>query len=134
MSAHKVGRNSPCPCGSGKKYKRCCIEKDERERREQAAAEARWNTDVWFPTSDDLQLPDVPDALRPEARRVLRSALPRMFERGIGIRSQRCWLIAQSLTATANGDLGYVEGVWTRSPENQLYMPKEDKEDLAAHA
>ena len=20
----KVGRNDPCPCGSGKKYKRCC--------------------------------------------------------------------------------------------------------------
>jgi SWIM/SEC-C metal-binding protein len=20
----KVGRNEPCPCGSGKKYKRCC--------------------------------------------------------------------------------------------------------------
>jgi len=20
----QVGRNSPCPCGSGKKYKRCC--------------------------------------------------------------------------------------------------------------
>ena len=23
-SAEKVGRNDPCPCGSGKKYKRCC--------------------------------------------------------------------------------------------------------------
>jgi hypothetical protein len=23
-SARKVGRNDPCPCGSGKKYKRCC--------------------------------------------------------------------------------------------------------------
>jgi len=23
-SAVKVGRNEPCPCGSGKKYKRCC--------------------------------------------------------------------------------------------------------------
>ena len=23
-SAPKVGRNSPCPCGSGKKYKQCC--------------------------------------------------------------------------------------------------------------
>jgi uncharacterized protein len=23
-SAPKVGRNEPCPCGSGKKYKRCC--------------------------------------------------------------------------------------------------------------
>lgn len=25
----KVGRNDPCPCGSGKKYKRCCLNKDE---------------------------------------------------------------------------------------------------------
>ncbi len=24
-SAARVGRNEPCPCGSGKKYKRCCI-------------------------------------------------------------------------------------------------------------
>ena len=23
-----VGRNEPCPCGSGKKYKRCCLQKD----------------------------------------------------------------------------------------------------------
>jgi hypothetical protein len=25
----KVGRNAPCPCGSGKKYKKCCLGKDE---------------------------------------------------------------------------------------------------------
>ena len=25
----KTGRNDPCHCGSGKKYKRCCLEKDE---------------------------------------------------------------------------------------------------------
>src|SRR5690242_7858088 len=25
----KAGRNSPCPCGSGRKYKRCCLEKAE---------------------------------------------------------------------------------------------------------
>jgi hypothetical protein len=24
-----VGRNDPCPCGSGKKYKKCCLAKDE---------------------------------------------------------------------------------------------------------
>lgn len=23
----KIGRNDPCPCGSGKKYKKCCINK-----------------------------------------------------------------------------------------------------------
>ena len=22
--APKIGRNDPCPCGSGKKYKKCC--------------------------------------------------------------------------------------------------------------
>ncbi|CAE6502527.1 conserved hypothetical protein [Nitrosomonas nitrosa] len=25
----KAGRNDPCPCGSGKKYKKCCMGKDE---------------------------------------------------------------------------------------------------------
>jgi hypothetical protein len=24
IRAEKVGRNDPCPCGSGKKYKKCC--------------------------------------------------------------------------------------------------------------
>jgi len=24
MSVTKIGRNDPCPCGSGKKYKKCC--------------------------------------------------------------------------------------------------------------
>ena len=27
-AANKVGPNDPCPCGSGKKYKKCCREKD----------------------------------------------------------------------------------------------------------
>lgn len=25
----RVGRNEPCPCGSGKKFKKCCIAKSE---------------------------------------------------------------------------------------------------------
>ena len=28
--AVEVGRNAPCPCGSGKKYKRCCAGKTQR--------------------------------------------------------------------------------------------------------
>lgn len=27
----KIGRNEPCPCGSGKKYKKCCLSKVEAE-------------------------------------------------------------------------------------------------------
>ena len=25
----KVGRNDPCPCGSGKKFKKCCMAKQQ---------------------------------------------------------------------------------------------------------
>ena len=27
----KIGRNDACPCGSGLKYKRCCLQKDKAE-------------------------------------------------------------------------------------------------------
>jgi tetratricopeptide (TPR) repeat protein len=34
----KIGRNDRCPCGSGKKYKHCCIAQDEAAAREKLAA------------------------------------------------------------------------------------------------
>ena len=44
VPAHaRPGRNEPCHCGSGQKYKHCCLEKDERSAaaaRAKAAAEA----------------------------------------------------------------------------------------------
>lgn len=36
----KVGRNEPCPCGSGKKYKKCCESKDLEAAAERARANA----------------------------------------------------------------------------------------------
>jgi preprotein translocase subunit SecA len=27
--AQKTGPNDPCPCGSGKKYKKCCMQKEK---------------------------------------------------------------------------------------------------------
>ena len=41
--ARTLGRNEPCHCGSGRKYKQCCLDKDEaaaREVRAKALAEA----------------------------------------------------------------------------------------------
>ena len=29
MMMVKTGRNAPCPCGSGKKYKKCCLSRKE---------------------------------------------------------------------------------------------------------
>ncbi|MFQ6015151.1 MAG: YecA family protein [Anaerolineae bacterium] len=59
----KVGRNDPCPCGSGKKYKHCCLKKEKEvhshsvrmERADQTlfnkmtdfANNRRFTTDLW---------------------------------------------------------------------------------------
>ena len=48
----KVGRNAPCPCGSGRKYKRCCLPKHEAAERAQS------------------RRPRLPDGLDPDVRLV----------------------------------------------------------------
>jgi hypothetical protein len=40
MKRRPVGRNDPCPCGSGKKHKKCCLGKDEQVTPGRGAAEA----------------------------------------------------------------------------------------------
>lgn len=41
MSDRKLGRNDPCPCGSGKKYKACHLRSDEAQARALADADPR---------------------------------------------------------------------------------------------
>ena len=41
----KIGRNAPCPCGSGKKYKKCCLPLHETSRSQQ-------NEDMLYSTDD----------------------------------------------------------------------------------
>jgi hypothetical protein len=40
-----LGRNEPCHCGSGKKYKKCCLSKDEESRQEKKEEEPGSGTD-----------------------------------------------------------------------------------------
>ncbi len=39
-TGHHLGRNDPCHCGSGRKYKQCCLDKDEAAARTEQPAEA----------------------------------------------------------------------------------------------
>ena len=39
-----LGRNDPCWCGSGKKYKKCHMESDEKKRSKQRAATCKTPT------------------------------------------------------------------------------------------
>lgn len=62
-STTSVGRNDPCPCGSGRKYKQCCLAKDETKAREartkaaekeaKAAAKAAKKADKEAGSGDD---------------------------------------------------------------------------------
>jgi hypothetical protein len=54
--ANAPGRNAPCPCGSGRKYKNCCLPADEaRERAARASAPAAGAVSVW---DDPAELDD----------------------------------------------------------------------------
>lgn len=49
----KIGRNDPCPCGSGKKYKSCCMNKvPASEKIKQHKLKAKW-----------LNQPEVPNLM-----------------------------------------------------------------------
>jgi SEC-C motif len=62
----KVGRNDPCPCGSGKKYKKCCLEKDERiAMAPLPIAEATKSEEE--PTGEDWEEAEGPEEVEPVA-------------------------------------------------------------------
>ena len=44
----KVGRNDPCPCGSGKKYKKCCAMFDDTKSAQLNSDECRLFYETWF--------------------------------------------------------------------------------------
>jgi hypothetical protein len=63
-AAPRVGRNEPCPCGSGKKYKRCCEASDQQRLRD--------SSDVAGVTRAELRL-HLEEHLDPERARSLRA-------------------------------------------------------------
>ena len=72
----KPGRNDPCSCGSGNKYKKCCLPKDEAaelsglaeaqaQREEQAAEQRRSNREQvkhWLQAETEDEYDDIDDA------------------------------------------------------------------------
>lgn len=56
----QVGRNDPCPCGSGKKYKKCCMAKHQAEERVRQQKATHKLTDRWFPGREFVQVVGYP--------------------------------------------------------------------------
>jgi len=68
-------RNAPCPCGSGRKFKHCCL---GREAREAAAWQRRSNEDVEF-MAKALEIS--PEALRARFKEAQDRGKARRFKR-----------------------------------------------------
>jgi len=52
-----LGRNDPCHCGSGRKYKKCCLDKDEAAAQARAAAEAQADAPADQPADQPAETP-----------------------------------------------------------------------------
>ena len=113
----KPGRNDPCTCGSGKKYKKCCLERHEAERALARKASALDGDDDWGGDEDECAR-ETPFNLSEVLgvrydRGVFETA--REFDSGKGLQATE-WLapdipreILESLTAEALVEL---EGSW----------------------
>jgi len=75
----KAGRNDPCPCGRGKKYKHCCLERDR-------AAELA---------------PAIAQRVALQAHKATQAAQQQDFQAEL-LQSQATWQEAQALDAASN--------------------------------
>lgn len=142
----KVGRNDPCPCGSGKKLKKCCNDAARATKTKKASRGSLGDRTTfrgwWYPRAADLQLPDVPQELRDQFRRELEPTLRKFnemsFDLKTGVKGGFCWQTSQHLALISNNEesgVGYVEGIWERA-SNHPWFQKSDIEvsSSSAHA
>ena len=61
----KIGRNDPCHCGSGRKYKKCCLAKEEEERRAAPLAAQEPDVDEEPAEPDEESVACDPDQTQP---------------------------------------------------------------------
>ncbi len=100
----KTGRNDPCPCGSGKKYKKCCMMKDKARQYQDAVLHAHqggaekaiawlsrrfgdemdaWMAEDWF---DSFDMEDVGNLSQDEVEMMEINAMEMMLAEGSWVR------------------------------------------------
>lgn len=103
----KVGRNDPCPCGSGKKYKRCCmnaITKQSAELNEELTQILAMNPDL---TLDELNI----------------VAQKHMERRNCQPLKDFCGLSSQQMSNWIYAPMSELEGIKIKPPKDILSSP-----------
>ena len=66
----KVGRNEPCPCGSGKRYKKCCLRKDQQKLSRSSSVPGKTLDDLEKEKEERLTMQSLADMQRHEVMRL----------------------------------------------------------------
>jgi hypothetical protein len=72
--SEKIGRNDPCHCGSGRKYKKCCSAKDDAARSAELAAQAAARAAASEEASTDVAAPGASESAKGAAGRATPNA------------------------------------------------------------
>ena len=109
----KISRNAPCPCGSGKKYKKCCLSKIEHGEtqwslRDQAASVAmNWLAEHYGEGLDRAVEEDYCEGLSTEQLDQIGGLphdLKNMFQVNVGE-----WLLAEGKMLTEKGPIPFMD-------------------------
>jgi hypothetical protein len=108
----KIGRNDPCPCGSGRKYKKCCFEtgRDPRERVPSAASSAD-------AAGDDLRRDRLRSEVIPAAELSISGEIAYVVDRARAHSARFVRLGQLALFSTSTGD------AWLLEPPEGLALP-----------
>ncbi len=87
---NKVGRNEPCPCGSGKKYKKCCDNNQSPGYEIHQPAQTGQDQQVSAKQSEELK-PEEVSTINPSAGKPCLEDLNELYMNAIIIRDSRCW-------------------------------------------
>ena len=127
-SVAHIGRNEPCPCGSGKKYKHCCLEKDQVRLQMSSPVAGRTCfelmeepephlTKVWLERSESYEIP------RFNPRKIAVELRPAYF--------QRLWELNLVERATeALEQLGYAETLKAQWEKTIFFATHAGRKDL----
>jgi hypothetical protein len=126
-SVAQVGRNEPCPCGSGRKYKHCCIEKD-RERLRDSTDIARVTQHEIEAAPERILTParmdaaDIYDVQKFDPLKLSPPILERYFRRLTEFRLYDRF--AESLEKTGYSDP--LDGAWNEAVHNGAKVGRKD--------
>lgn len=95
----RIGRNDPCPCGSGRKYKRCCEEKDRERLRQSSQVAGKTRAEVMAEPEAHLTEAMLRKASAPEVARLDAGKVPERLLRAYFTALERNLLVDEIATA-----------------------------------